>query len=334
MDNKVSDGSSRSAGPPAFKMLRFSTEDFPENKGIEAYREIFGSTIVKHDIRLIGDQPFRFESTLCSLPGLGWASSLISPCHRWIGKKHIDSDDLILGIGLSGACRVQQRGREAVIGRGEAILTSSADPADVLISTTSQPISLRLPYVALRSRMPHVDDRVARCIRSNAEGLRLLTGYVGAIRKADLTRPELRKLVVDHVYDLVALVLGAPRDDRELAQERGARAARLYAILEEIERRSGEAGLNVAAVAELLGITPRYVHLVLEETGKSFSYHVLERRLAKAAALLRDPHAADRKIADIATRVGFSDLSYFNRAFRRRFDMTPSDMRHEAKRYD
>jgi AraC-like DNA-binding protein len=80
-----------------------------------------------------------------------------------------------------------------------------------------------------------------------------------------------------------------------------------------------------------LGVTPRYVHLLLEETGKSFSHHVLERRLDCAAALLRDPQWWKRKIADIAAEAGFTDLSYFNRSFRRQFGATPSDIREAAR---
>jgi AraC-like DNA-binding protein len=59
---------------------------------------------------------------------------------------------------------------------------------------------------------------------------------------------------------------------------------------------------------------------------------VLERRLKTAAALLRDPRWRDRKIADIAAEAGFTDLSYFNRAFRRRYDETPSASREAAYR--
>ena len=72
------------------------------------------------------------------------------------------------------------------------------------------------------------------------------------------------------------------------------------------------------------------MHLLLEETGKSFTHHVLERRLEKAAALLHDPHWGHRKIADVAAEAGFTDLSYFNRAFRRHFGATPSDIRASA----
>ncbi len=105
------------------------------------------------------------------------------------------------------------------------------------------------------------------------------------------------------------------------------RGTRCAAILRVIESRSSDPNLNAITVAEMLGVTPRYVHLLLEDTGKSFTHHVLERRLERAAALLRDPRWRYRKIADIAAEAGFTDLSYFNRAFRRRFGATPSAMR-------
>jgi AraC-like DNA-binding protein len=105
------------------------------------------------------------------------------------------------------------------------------------------------------------------------------------------------------------------------------RVERRAAVLREIEKRSGDPSLNAITVANLLGITARYVHLLLEETGARFSRHVLERRLEKAAALLRDPQWRERLIIDIAAEAGFTDISHFNRAFRRKFQATPSVVR-------
>lgn len=105
------------------------------------------------------------------------------------------------------------------------------------------------------------------------------------------------------------------------------RKTRRAAILRAIENRSGDPKLSAVVVASLLGITPRYVHLLLEDSGKSFTHHLLERRLEKAALMLRDARWDDRKIADIAVEAGFTDLSYFNRAFRRKFGVTPSMVR-------
>jgi AraC-like DNA-binding protein len=117
-----------------------------------------------------------------------------------------------------------------------------------------------------------------------------------------------------------------------IARARGVRVGLRAAILHLIEQRSADPDLSATTVAKLLGLTPRYVHLLLEETGKSFTHHLLERRLERAAALLRDPRGHYRKIADIAAEAGFTDLSYFNRAFRRHFDATPSDIRGRAGR--
>ncbi len=50
----------------------------------------------------------------------------------------------------------------------------------------------------------------------------------------------------------------------------------------------------------------------------------------RPTALLCDPKWRHRKIADIAAEAGFNDLSYFNRAFRRRYGATPSDLRAAA----
>jgi AraC-like DNA-binding protein len=109
------------------------------------------------------------------------------------------------------------------------------------------------------------------------------------------------------------------------------RAIRRAAVLREIEQRSSDPELSAAAIAARLGITPRYVHLMLKDTGRTFSHHVLEKRLDRAATLLRDPAWHHRKIADIAAEAGFSDLSHFSRAFRRAYGTTPSAARETAR---
>ena len=66
---------------------------------------------------------------------------------------------------------------------------------------------------------------------------------------------------------------------------------------------------------------------MFEQVGTTFTEFVLEQRLLMARKLLQDPRSRPRKISDIAHSSGFADLSYFNRAFRKRFGATPSDLR-------
>jgi AraC-like DNA-binding protein len=49
--------------------------------------------------------------------------------------------------------------------------------------------------------------------------------------------------------------------------------------------------------------------------------------LQRALTLLTDARHQRKRIAEIALRSGFSDVSYFNRIFRKRFGETPRSVR-------
>ena len=88
-----------------------------------------------------------------------------------------------------------------------------------------------------------------------------------------------------------------------------------------------DSSIRLSELADRHNISERYVQQLFELAGTSFSSFVLEQRLMLASKLLRDPSQRWRKISDIATASGFSDISYFNRAFRSRFGATPRDVR-------
>jgi AraC-like DNA-binding protein len=147
-----------------------------------------------------------------------------------------------------------------------------------------------------------------------------------------LTAPVLQRMAVGHIRDLVATAVGAAGDAAALAEAGGIRAARLYAIKTDITRRLASHDLSVTAVAARHGVSPRYVQALFETEGTTFSEFVRGQRLARAHQLLDDPHRLRTQISEIAFEVGFSDLSHFNRDFRRRYGVAPSDVRAAAIR--
>jgi AraC-like DNA-binding protein len=321
--------------PAAFRAIHLSTKDLPTHNRIGVFCELYGRNILKHDIQPIGDGPFECTTDLYAMPGLGVGSTSISPCRAPRGLKHIDGDDLLFTTCLTGGRTVEQIGREVVVDEGEAVLATSADPGVLTLVEPATLISLRLPLNVLRPSLADFDSSLLRPVPRDNAALRLLRAYVQAVLLNDIfTSPPLRDRVVAHIHDLISMALGATADAAEIARHRGIRAARRQSVENEIAKNISRADLSAALVAARLGITPRYVHLLLEETGRSFSRHVLERRLATAAALLRDQHWRHRKIADIAAVTGFGDLSYFNRSFRRHFGATPSDFRTAARQGD
>jgi AraC-like DNA-binding protein len=165
-------------------------------------------------------------------------------------------------------------------------------------------------------------DRTAR---------RLLFHYLDGSLEPDLNfSGSAGQLHEEHIVDLIALALGAEGEAARTIERIGVRAVRRAAILQEIGNYLGDPNLGAQAVAARVGISPRYLRRLLDETGQSLTEHLLDKRLERAAVLLRDPQGRAARIAAVAYECGFRDLSYFNRAFRRRYGLTPSDMRTAA----
>jgi AraC-like DNA-binding protein len=131
-----------------------------------------------------------------------------------------------------------------------------------------------------------------------------------------------------HVYDLIALAIGATGEAHEIASQRGVRAARREAIKADLVQ---NAALNLDQLAARQGISPRYVQMLFEEMGTTFSGFALEWRLDAACRMLTSPRYEAWSVTAIAFEAGFGDISHFNRRFRRRYLMTPSDMRRQTK---
>jgi len=317
---------------PASHALRFSIDDYPERERIEALREIYGRTIIKHDIEPAGDQPVRFSATLQALPGLGLALATCSGIGRLERTgKHIDNDDLVFNVSLTTGRLLRQRGRDIAVARGECVV-ASAEPGVVMLPAASRFISVRLPRQAIAPLIADHGFHLPRLIPRESEALQLLVDYAKSLWKRPVLKsPELQRLAATHVYDLAALAIGTTRDAAEVANDRGGRAARLQAIKNDILENIGNAGLSIAAISGSRGISPRSIQLLFEADGTTFTEFVLGQRLASAHQMLLSPRFTAQPISAIAYEVGFGDLSYFNRVFRRRFGETPSEVRAAAR---
>lgn len=119
--------------------------------------------------------------------------------------------------------------------------------------------------------------------------------------------------------------------DRLIADAPGSAAEGIVvSALREIEENYANASLS--AVAERCNVTSAYVsRLVLEMTGKNFKALLLEKRLDKAAALLR---ATALPIGDIIFMVGYENTSYFYKAFTARYGVSPKNFRISASKRD
>lgn len=108
-----------------------------------------------------------------------------------------------------------------------------------------------------------------------------------------------------------------------------ARAARLRAARDFVERNLHRSDLNPELVARALHISSRQLHLLFKPTGIRFSRYVLARRLERARfALETEP---DRKVITIALDCGIESPTVFYRGFRAHFGVNPTQLRRSLR---
>lgn len=85
--------------------------------------------------------------------------------------------------------------------------------------------------------------------------------------------------------------------------------------------------ITIEAISTEAGLSQSHFMKYFKNTmGTSFIDYLNEYRLTMASRLLI---SSDSSILDIASEVGFENLSYFNRCFKKRFHQTPSTYRRE-----
>lgn len=81
--------------------------------------------------------------------------------------------------------------------------------------------------------------------------------------------------------------------------------------------------IMIQQVADALYMSPSYLmHLFKKCTGKTFNTYLMEYRMEKAKELLLKPGI---QIQAVAQAVGYSDVKYFNKLFKKYTTLTPSD---------
>jgi AraC-like DNA-binding protein len=320
--------------PSGLATVRFSTADLPEQSRVAMWREYYGHSVLKVDIEPVDVASFEATAILTTLPGLQVVSGMLTPARITRTRALVadGNDDLLLLVSQTGHAIASARGREVSLREKDAVLIGCGETITFDRQSAGSSISFRIPRSILCSLIPDVEDAIMHHIPRRTDGLGLLTCYANALLDAELAAaaPALRRHVAVHVHDLIALTLGATRDVAEVARNRGAGVARLRAakayIIENVSRRD----ISIGTVASRLGLTPRYLQRLFENDGTTFSAFLLARRLARAHRMLYEPQTAESRVSTIAYDVGFGDLSYFNRCFRRAYGATPMDIREAA----
>ena len=318
------------------KRIVFSSDDLTENLTDRArfklWHDIHNASIGSLEYAISDNRPFFAHMEAMSVGEIAVGTMVCSLTRAERGARNIAEDDIgghnlfvNTGVGLIGGT---QCGREFALDPGEAVLMSSSEPLQLFGGDENAWLTIILPDQTLEGTFASANDHTSRRIAAGSDALQLLRHYSHFLGKGP---PIVSDALVAHaastIIDLVGLSLGMKGLDEDLGAARGLRAARLVAITEAIRRHYSDPSVSAHGVARELGLSVRYIHQLLQETGSSFGERVMELRLQKTRQMLADRLNGHLRVSEIALHCGFNDISYFNRSFRRRFGCTPVSIR-------
>lgn len=295
-------------------MIRVMLNLYVEQTGLEPF---FGSL----EVLAVGEV---FVSIVNSTP---------ADYFRSAGLLRDGRDALFAVLPRSGSVYTTQGGDVQRIEPGQLAICDSTEVGGLRIGAETEYVAVQMPRARLASLVPHIKSFGGLLSRPGDPNVRFLAGYLASVEaEGAAASAGAAKLLGQHLIDLVALVLGGNREQLHLVETGSARAARRQAIFREIDARLNDPQLSARSVARALSISPRYIHHLFEDVGCSFSRYVLDKRLDQVGQRLRDPTQDKAAIFALAYGAGFIDLSHFNRGFRARFGMTPSEYKQSFRR--
>ena len=322
------------------QQIAFASDTLPAGLDDRArfalWRDVFTSTYCPLDVFRPDDRPFslRFQFAQLGDVGLGTLEGTVNRFSRT--SRHVaasQNDDFVLGLNRGRShLTISHVGRENTLRPGMALLLDNSQAGQVRGAAENSWLPITVSRRLLLQLVRDAEDLLALPLDGNQAAMRHLRRYIGLLLDPDgiADDPLLAIHIGATLADLIALAVGANGDAARLARTRGLRVARLAAIKADILSHLASLRLSVGAVAARHGVSARYVQMLFEDDGTTFSRFVLGQRLARAHRVLADPRTAHCTITSIALEAGFGDISTFNHAFRRAYGTTPSDARAAA----
>jgi AraC-like DNA-binding protein len=218
-------------------------------------------------------------------------------------------------------------GYDVDLDEGDFALSDSFAPGRVAFAGANQSLGVSIPYDTLTLHIPDPEAIFGLRVAGNVGFAELVSSMLRALwTQAERGLPsQFCPGVAKNLLELLATAYAI--DHKPAITESSVQCSRRAQVKRFVERRLRDAELNANAVAEGLGLSPRYIRRLFANEGESVSDYILRRRLEECARQLTSSLWQGRSITDTAFEWGFSSMAHFTRAFKDRFAVTPSDYR-------
>ncbi|CAM4314064.1 AraC family transcriptional regulator [Paenibacillus phoenicis] len=163
--------------------------------------------------------------------------------------------------------------------------------------------------------------------RDTAADVALLEHIVALMRSCSTESPGYEGAVKGHLFLMLAEIAATGRAvnrSHSSSRSESSKIDRLKTVIQHIQHNYSHP-IRLAELAALIPMSEgQFCRFFKSMTRQTPMDYINSYRIRQAAELLRDP---ERKISDIALEVGFDNISYFIRVFRKAMNCSPSEFR-------
>lgn len=247
---------------------------------------------------------------------------------------NIDRDkgrDYLLALQLSGSGTRRHLGRETKLSAGDFTIADSTLPYSIEFDSTVHSMVVRLPRSEFLRRGLTTDRTCGYVFdgKSGTSGLasRILQTFgVDGLGIDFSAGNSLASAIIDLIAD--SNFDSQYKAQTQLSQSSDKMVCRIRAI---VLSNLADPDLSVSRVAELTGISVRYLHKIFSQTGVTLREWIETERLNRAYQNLKDKNGQHRTIQEIAYSNGFNDAGYFAYRFSKRYGLSPSEVRRKMQ---
>lgn len=246
-------------------------------------------------------------------------------------KRHFLNEvdnSLLITIPKIGSVGFEQGKRTASCLPGGFLVERGDIPYEFWHNAENELLVLKVSAESVRARIGSTDRFGALSFDGRAGVANFFLDTVQATAAyAETLDNEARGVAGKHLLDLLCLAIQS--DDRVLHSNiSSVRAAHLHRAEQFIRDNLALETLSSKTVAEACNLSQRYLQKLFNDSDKSITEFIREKRLIRAHEdLTFEPSIS---IAQIAHKWGFAEQSSFSKLYRAQFGCTPSDTRKRA----
>jgi AraC-like DNA-binding protein len=314
-------------------MEKVSTEGCGPASKAQAWSALYSGMLAAADFVPLDDD-FSAGLAVSQVGPLGFARLATGRCAINRTAAHIDrSLPRLYSIIIQARGRglFSQKGNRVVLGPGDLALCDHALPHSRVLERDAEMLLIRVPAEMIPEYLPQPQPLCGRRLPAGA-GLAPSAAVMARglwQRLEHGLAPQYEDCFAHHLLELIgtsyAMAFGTPEN---------LDADRLLLIRNHIDDRLYDSGFRAAAIGTELGFDPGEVRRLFAASDETPRDYLRHRRLHEAARRLRDPRWHGHRIAEVAHGCGFASNAVFTRAFRARYDLSPTEYRARAPACD